>query len=201
MAENPSEETKIVAIYSTRHDAEIARSFLEDNGINAFVVADDVHVPLQLTEGARLVVMQSHAERASEALADVGLTSSGFGADQEGFFEEEMADERMSPPPSSDERRRTLIPPRRSIVASTMVALLIVVLFFIPWRIERTDDIIWAPFYRPPITHTTTFQELGGARVNYEKGEVAPGILLVQVLGVAVAGWISLMLTKSRPEG
>lgn len=42
------EETVVVAAYPSRHDAEMAKDFLLDQGIHTFVVADDVHVQMQL---------------------------------------------------------------------------------------------------------------------------------------------------------
>ena len=68
-----SEETIVVAVYSNRHDAEVAKSFLEDQGIYSFVTADDVHVQLQLTDGARLHVMSDRAETALERLKDADM--------------------------------------------------------------------------------------------------------------------------------
>lgn len=68
-----SGETIVVAVYSNRHDAEVAKSFLEDQGIYSFVTADDVHVQLQLTEGARLHVMSDRAEAALDRLKDADM--------------------------------------------------------------------------------------------------------------------------------
>ena len=73
MATDPSENTEVVATYPARHYAEMAKDFLSDNGIDSFIVADDVHVPLQLTEGARLRVMASKVPTAYEALERAGL--------------------------------------------------------------------------------------------------------------------------------
>ena len=68
-----AEETTVVATYINRHDAEVAKSFLEDHGISSFVVADDVHPPIQLTEGVRLFVMRSAALSARRALEDADM--------------------------------------------------------------------------------------------------------------------------------
>ncbi len=68
-----SEETAVVATYTNRHDAEVAKSFLEDQGIASFVVADDVHPPIQLTEGVRLFVMSEEAQNARIALEDAKM--------------------------------------------------------------------------------------------------------------------------------
>jgi hypothetical protein len=59
----------------------MAKDFLADNGIEALIVADDVHVPLQLTEGARLRVMESVAPAAYEALERAGLLPDRIGED------------------------------------------------------------------------------------------------------------------------
>ncbi|MEX2401502.1 MAG: hypothetical protein WD423_12085 [Rhodothermales bacterium] len=79
-----SDETVIVARYMSRHDAEMAKSFLEDQGIASFVAADDTHVPLQLTEGARLMVMGDTAATAREALADAEMLPAGGEEDPAG---------------------------------------------------------------------------------------------------------------------
>ena len=69
----PSDKTTVVAVYSARHYAVMARDVLVDAGIHAFVSADDVHVPLQLTEGVKLVVLESEAQAAQDALAEAKL--------------------------------------------------------------------------------------------------------------------------------
>ena len=81
MATDPSENTAVVATYPARHYAEMAKDFLADNGIDALIVADDVHVPLQLTEGARLRVMESEAPAAYEALDRAGLLPESIAED------------------------------------------------------------------------------------------------------------------------
>ena len=72
--EMSSEDTRVVATYSARHDAEVAKSYLEDVGIASFVVADDVHPPIQLTGGVRLFVMSGEADHAREALVRARMT-------------------------------------------------------------------------------------------------------------------------------
>lgn len=73
MTVQPSDQTTVVAVYSARHYAEMARDLLDDVGIHAFVSADDVHVPLQLTEGVRLIVLEREAKTAHDALAEAKL--------------------------------------------------------------------------------------------------------------------------------
>lgn len=83
MARDPSENTEVVATYPARHYAEMAMDFLSDHGIDAFIVADDVHVPLQLTEGARLRVMESKVPAAYAALERAGLLPESIAEDTE----------------------------------------------------------------------------------------------------------------------
>lgn len=75
-----TEETVVVAAYPSRHDAEMARDLLGDHGIKAFVAADDVHPPLQMTEGARLLVMAADAWTAHEVLDDAEMLPPTAGA-------------------------------------------------------------------------------------------------------------------------
>lgn len=65
------EETTVFAIYSTRHDAEVAREYLQDENIETFVQADDaggMHPQMQRPHGVKLVGMSSAAQDAYEAL-------------------------------------------------------------------------------------------------------------------------------------
>jgi hypothetical protein len=83
MIDRDSQETTVLQTYANSSDAEIARSFLRDNGIESFVSADDVHVSIQFSGGARLIVMESDSERAYELLRTAGLDSEGFLPDEE----------------------------------------------------------------------------------------------------------------------
>ena len=83
MNTDSNDATTVVATYPARHYAEMAKDFLADHDIVASVVADDVHVPLQLTEGVRLLVMQSQAEEAHRALEEAGLSPQRIASDEE----------------------------------------------------------------------------------------------------------------------
>ena len=65
-----AEETPILATYSNRQDAEVAKARLADREIDAFIVADDVHPPFQLTEGVELRVLKEEADRARHVLEE-----------------------------------------------------------------------------------------------------------------------------------
>lgn len=199
MTRDASEETAVVATFSARHDAEIAKSYLADCGISSFVTGDDVHVPLQLTEGVRLVVMQSRAQDAHDALANADLIPDDMPAEAYAGEEEvlDASDDAEDEPVFAATRSRGVA------VATAASVLILVVLFFMPWRIEATGEIAWAPVYRPPIDYVTTFQEVDNALVRYyETAEVAWDILLLQLAGIAALGWVASVVegTVSRPH-
>ncbi len=77
MTENAaSEESRIVATYTTRRDAEMAQDRLQEDGIQAIITADDaggMHPQLQLPHGVKLVALGREAERAHSILQDAGL--------------------------------------------------------------------------------------------------------------------------------
>ena len=71
-----SEESTVFAIYSTRRDAEVAKEYLRDANIEAFVQADDaggMHPQMQRPHGVKLVGMSSAAQDAYEALNEADL--------------------------------------------------------------------------------------------------------------------------------
>ena len=88
MSSESSDRTAIVATYPANHYAEMAREFLEDNGIDATVMGDETHVPLQFTEGVRLVVMEDQVEAALKALEEASLLPDTIMMDEEEDEEE-----------------------------------------------------------------------------------------------------------------
>ena len=71
-----TEETTVLATYSARPTAEMARDYLADADIRAFVSADDaggMHPQMQRPHGVKLVVLRGAAERARSRLDDTDL--------------------------------------------------------------------------------------------------------------------------------
>jgi hypothetical protein len=68
-----SEETTVIATYPVRHQADMARDVLEEQGIASFVVGDDVHTSLQFTDGVHLWTLKREAQAARDALAQAYL--------------------------------------------------------------------------------------------------------------------------------
>ena len=65
------EETIVLKVFAAEIDATMAQEVLQDEGIKAFVFKDDgggMEPHLQRTNGIRLVVKSSDAERAREIL-------------------------------------------------------------------------------------------------------------------------------------
>lgn len=180
-------ETVVIAIYTQRHDAEIAKSYLEDRGISSFIIADDVHVSLQLTDGVKLVAMQHQAEKAVDALSEVDLMPEAAAAavDFESF---KVDPEAIDQPDHPDEEWDMFEGLKRGdVIAATAATLLLVLLFFVPWRVEGLDHIMWAPMYRPPISQV-------GLQTIYETGQIAYDLLVLQLLGISALGWIGTRL-------
>jgi len=197
-AQRPDAMT-VVARFTARHDAEIARSYLADHDIDAFILADNVHVPLQFTDGVRLVVMQGEAEEAYQRLEEADSIPDALAerADwEEDSFNGESED--VDPKLARKAARRQEV-----AVATTAGALVVAVLFFIPWRVESTGDLVWSPLYRRPFSHTSPFEALRDAQVYYESVQVAFDIFVLQVLSIAAIGWITSVLVGtvwSRPR-
>jgi hypothetical protein len=71
-----TEETTVLATYSARRTAEMARDFLADADIQAFVSSDDaggMHPQMQRPHGVKLVGLRGAAQRARSLLDDAGL--------------------------------------------------------------------------------------------------------------------------------
>lgn len=76
--------TVVLRRFSYRHEAEVARSFLDGHGIEACVTSDDcgsVDPALGLVRGACLVVAEEYAARAAELL-DAGAEAPHPGTGQ-----------------------------------------------------------------------------------------------------------------------
>ena len=71
-----AEESAVVAIYPSRHLASISQEFLQDNGIETIISADDaggMHPQLQYTQGVKLLALSSLAYKAHNLLEEAGL--------------------------------------------------------------------------------------------------------------------------------
>lgn len=196
MTAQHSDAQAVVARFAARHEAEIARSYLADHGIEAFILGDDAHAPLAFADSVRLVVMQREAEEACRRLEEVASISDALaeGAD---WGEDQFGRE----PEDIDPKQAKKAGQRRELaVATTACALIVAVLSFIPWRLEHTGELVWSPFYRGPFPHTTLFD----AHMQSESAQIAFGIFVLQMLSIIAVGWTTSVLVGtvwSRDRG
>ena len=76
------EESAVVAIYPSRHEASISQSYLQDNHIDTIISADDaggMHPQLQYTQGVKLLALSSVAYKAYNLLEEAGLLPEKLG--------------------------------------------------------------------------------------------------------------------------
>ena len=74
--------TTIVARFHYRHEAELARGYLESAGVDSALLIDDaggMNVGLAFVNPARLVVRDEDKQRARGVLVDAGMLERGEG--------------------------------------------------------------------------------------------------------------------------
>lgn len=88
------------------------------------------------------------------------------------------------------------------VLASTVVAVLVAIFFFIPWRVDATDDLVWAPFYRNPVKFEASYMD-GETRAVYRqvKGHREWGVYAIQLAAIGAIGWIAFAVAADKPEG
>ena len=121
-----SEETTVFAIYSTRRDAEVAREYLQNENIEAFVRADDaggMHPQMQRPHGVKLVGMSSAAQDAYEALNAADLLPE--------TVEERSDAERSAPREAGDDEEVLTFSMRGTAGTLGLVAVLLIVLYYL----------------------------------------------------------------------
>lgn len=78
-ASQTDERTTVIATYSTRRDAEVARDYLDDADIRTFVSTDDaggMHPQMQRPHGVKLVGLEGTAQQAYDRLQEADLLPS-----------------------------------------------------------------------------------------------------------------------------
>lgn len=123
-----SERTVVIAAYSTRRDAEMARDRLQDENIQAFITADDaggMHPELQRPHGVHLVVLSSKAQAAHEVLEDVGLFPS-YDDDQSDIEGPAVGAEARSESPREEQTEDLTFSTKRVTFITIVVVILII---------------------------------------------------------------------------
>ena len=94
-----TEKTTVLATYTTRRDAEMARDYLADADVQSFVKTDDaggMHPQLQRPHGVKLVGMSGTAQRARSILEDAGLLPDDRNGAERGVEERAEASEAVA---------------------------------------------------------------------------------------------------------
>lgn len=90
------------------------------------------------------------------------------------------------------------------MLATTAVALIITTIFFVPWRAGPSGEIKWAPVYRQPMSYVRsyddTYSRQGNSRLSYEDGEVALGILALEIVTIGAIGWGAFVVSSTRDD-
>lgn len=76
MTATNTERTTVLATYSARHEAEVARDALQNEGLRAMISADDgggMYVQMQYTNGVKLHVPEGEAEEARRVLGSANM--------------------------------------------------------------------------------------------------------------------------------
>ena len=90
---------------------------------------------------------------------------------------------------------------QRTVLATFAAAMLLAVMFFVPWRLASSEEIRWAPLYRPPVTHSLTYEtDLPGSRYTYPEAEIALGIYILEIVGIGLAGWVAFTVSSSTQK-
>lgn len=84
---------------------------------------------------------------------------------------------------------------QRTVLAIVAAAMILAVLFFAPWRVKSSDEIKWSPLFRPPVSHSLTYEtQQPSSRYTYDEAEIALGIYVIEILAIGLIGWIAYVI-------
>ncbi len=90
---------------------------------------------------------------------------------------------------------------QRGALGTTAIALIAAALFYIPWRVEATDDIVYAPFYRTPVVkQSARIEGTIGSRYIYLQGRPIWWLYGLQIGAIAGTGAIVFRLLAEPTE-
>lgn len=90
---------------------------------------------------------------------------------------------------------------QRGVVGTTVIALFVAALFYVPWRIESSGDLQWAPFYRNPAVGRSTMTDYGiESRYIELKGRPIVGLYLLQLAAIGGIGFVAFRAVRDRGE-
>jgi hypothetical protein len=93
---------------------------------------------------------------------------------------------------------------QQQVVAAAVSGLILVVVFLCPWRVASSGEIRWSPIYQPPMSYVRSYDDAhgtkGSSRIEAEDAHIDFGILALEVLALAVAGGVLLILSGRYQE-
>lgn len=93
---------------------------------------------------------------------------------------------------------------QNTVLATTLAGIILVTVFFCPWRVETSRGVAWSPIYQQPMSYVQSDEgqtHRGISQIEYDDGEIAIDLLLLQVLAVAATGGVLYVLTGKREDG
>ena len=90
---------------------------------------------------------------------------------------------------------------QRAVAGTVAIALLVVALFYVPWRVESTGDLKWAPFYRNPVVERSTLMgESIESRFIRLKGRPVWSLYLLQLMAIGASGALVYWLVRDESD-
>ena len=90
---------------------------------------------------------------------------------------------------------------QRAITGTAAIALIVAALFYVPWRIESTGDLKWAPFYRNPVMERSTlFTESVDTRFVRLKGRPVYRLYALQLIAIGFVGATAYWFAREQDE-
>jgi hypothetical protein len=90
---------------------------------------------------------------------------------------------------------------QRTVVATFTCALIVAALFYIPWRVESTGDLKWAPFHRNPVLERSTLiGDSIDSRFVRLKGQPVFGLYVVQLILIGTTGAAAYWFVRDQDD-
>lgn len=90
---------------------------------------------------------------------------------------------------------------QRGIAGTVAIALIVAALFYVPWRIESTGDLAWAPFYRNPVmAQSTLIEDSINTAYARLKGRPVWGLYLIQLASIGLVGGGIFWMARDKEE-
>ena len=90
---------------------------------------------------------------------------------------------------------------QRAVLGTVAIALIVAAVFYVPWRIESTGDLAWAPFYRNPVVgRSTLLDDSLDSRYIQLKGRPVYAIYVLQLVGIGAIGTLAYWAVREQSK-